>query len=226
MKPNSFLSAILLVVLLLSCGRQDNGVEPINISLTPDMYDATFYEAGETEAVFVVSDLGEPQLSVSPDTNPAISYNPATNKVEWTKLLPLGEHIVTVLAVVEATETTTDLIIRNSLDALFKGGYNFDATSPQATSFFNYVQFRKDNTLILEDEGESPGVGYPGSGTWSVADDTIEFTYSYDINPAIFYTFRGTLTYNDTEAYISGLWYNGSQATEGMERGYFRIALQ
>ena len=80
------------------------------------------------------------------------------------------------------------------------------------------MQFNGNGTLTLDDDG------YNATGTWTMTDDNIiQFTYSYDVAPSTFYTFRGPVVYNTNEAYIDGFFYRGSTVVPGNERGYFRL---
>lgn len=221
MKPTPFLSIFLLCMILISCGRiNDDG--PITITFDQKLYETTFYKAGQTQMPVITSDLGFPEVSVSPGTHYSISYNDAAEVIEWTEELPLGETYVTVVATVDDMEATTEILINNTFDATFIGGYNFNVSSSLNTSSFNYVDFDRDNTLVLETTEE--GVIYRATGTWSMYNNTVEFTYSYDVAPTTFYTFVGNLVYNGIEAYLAGFWYNGAQAgTQDTARGVFRI---
>lgn len=220
MKLKTFLSIIVLSVVVISCSKDDDNNDALSLSFSPNAYDAVFYVPGETEAGTVVSSLGEPEISLAPGTDPAFSYNALTGKVEWSYMLPLGENVATVVAKVGDREATTDILVNNVFQGDFSGGYNYDEGSTALTSVNFALQFNPDGTLLLNDDGA------PGTGTWTRMDNLIEFTWSYDAEPGVFYTFHGeTLVYNAAEAYLSGLWYDGED-TSGAVQGYFRINYQ
>lgn len=234
MKTRTILSVLALCMIVISCGRIDNS-GPVSISFSEDIYEATFYVSGQTEAITITSEIeGEPDITLDPETHPSISYDAATGAIEWTRELPLGPNTVIVIATLESAEARTEVTIDNRFQGAFSGGYNFNPESSLNSSFFNSVQFNSDGTMTLVEDGDDLGIDYEGSGSWvtfaqynEAGNETvIEFTYSYDTAPDTFYTFSGALTYDETEAYISGSWYNGSAVEEGEERGNFNIGFQ
>ena len=231
MKPKIFLTVTILCTLVVSCGRIDNS-GPLSVAFNQETYDAVFYTPGQTDGVLVTSKLaGDPQVSLAEDTHPAISYDADTQTITWTEELPLGQNSVTVVVALEAATATTDIIINNTFEGTFDGGFNTNVESSENTSFFNYVQFDTNGELTLEEDGDGLAIDFRASGIWLLYDEynetgnqtTVEFTYSYDTEPDTYYTFKGALVYDATEAYISGTWNNGSTVQENMPRGNFRI---
>ena len=210
MKLKAFLLIAVLSMFVISCSKDDdNNSEALSISFTPGTYNTAFYVAGETEAGTVTSNIGDPEISVSAETDPSITYNNATGRVEWTEELPLGENVVTVVAAVGSREATTDIIIDNAFQGSFTGGYNFNVGSMNLTSLNYTLQFNSDGTLMVDDDGNM------GEGTWTR--DGSAITASYDFGGATPTTIQANVSYNSMEAFVAGTWYSGAS------QGYFRV---
>lgn len=222
MKVKTLLVCILMLS-MMACKKKDNIVEePLKVSIEPNSYDAAFYTNGETEILKIEPDAVGAVVTLKAGTDPSISYDATTEKVTWTKLLPLGTTVTTIEVIRNAQSATAELTLSNKFQGSFTGGYNFTPANTTLTSINFDLQFLPDSTISVLDDG------FVGNGTWVVDNDKLQvtFTYSYDSAPSTMYSFRGTIIYDDDKAYIEGFWYRDSEIIAGMERGYFKVDLQ
>jgi|GEM_PF-2031820 len=222
MKVKAFLVSILMLS-MMACKKKDNIVEePLKVSIEPNSYDAAFYANGETEILKIEPNAVGAVVTLKAGTDASISYDATSEKVTWTKLLPLGTTVTTIEVIRKAQSATAELTLSNKFQGSFTGGYNFTPANTTLTSINFDLQFLPDSTISVLDDG------YIGNGTWVLDNDKLQvtFTYSYDINPSILYSFRGTINYDDDKAYIEGFWNRGNEIIAGMERGYFKVDLQ
>ena len=214
MKLKTFLSVMIICAVVISCS-DDNDPKPFSISFNPEVYDAVFYTSGETMPATGPLD-GSVEVSLQPGASPEFSYNTASHTVQWTKLLPLGENTVTVVAKRGQEEATATLTINNIFQGYFSGYYQLNG-SPIQHAYT--LQFNSDGTVGVQDVDN----GYEGSGTWQRDGDTITASYVIGNFGAIL-NIAGVLHYNTTEAYVEGLYYldNGDTIPDGI----FRVDIQ
>ncbi len=243
MKLQKFLFATFLSIAFISCGNDDDNPPVAELTVSTDgistTYRTQFYAAGETDVVVVMkgetpvtigNEAGEATITLDPSADPAVTYKPLTNVVEWTNLLPLGEHEVTIIAEVDGEQATKSITIQNRFEGVFNGGANIDPMNIDPNQ-----DFGGNLTLTFEDDGtgsagslemlfEFEGL-HSGEGTWTrdghiISTSAIAFGEEFGF-------FQGTLTHNAEEAFIDGFWYNGvtESIDDAIPQGYFKIDL-
>lgn len=223
MKIKTFIWTAALSAAFIACSKSEDGGElsEFSIRFQPDIYETAFYASGETQPLIITSATGQADMVyLSPSTHSSISYSNSTGKVRWTKMLPLGQTTVTVVAALDNRETITTFKVNNNFQGGFTGGYNYDASTETLTHVNFVAQFNSNGTVAINDDGDL------GTGTWQrMQDNTIRFIFSYNSSPAQNYTYQGPLFYNNNVSYIEGYFYRGSGVVLGQEKGYFRINL-
>ncbi len=218
----NFIAILLVALTICSCSSDDdNNTQQFYLTIDTTEYEAMFYTNGETEAVNLILNGSEPLLALAEGTDESISFNPITLKIEWTKLLPLGDNNVTLIATgTNGEQDQVTVTITNKFQGTFSGGYNFNSNSSIITSTDFMMVLNSDGSLTINDEGNE------GSGSWSINDNVITLTLTYDIATDTYYTFLSTVFYDSAEAFISGLWYDGEIVDNSNLRGYFYLDFQ
>ena len=102
-----------------------------------------------------------------------VSVDANTGVVSWTKDLPLGQTIVVVIAQNSAGQSEAVIILDHVLEGTYKGGYNYDVTSPILTaSNFNMILYN-DGTLGVNNNG------WLGTGMYTRKSNVINCVFSY-----------------------------------------------
>jgi hypothetical protein len=115
-------------LVLCACIRDDDvgALEP-QVSCENTVIDATFFTAGNSE-VPNANWGGEQGVFTLITSVIGLSIDTTTGRLNWSKNLPIGTHIIEISASNSAGETTTNLTINNPFQGVFIGTYD--------TSFF------------------------------------------------------------------------------------------
>jgi len=196
---------ILSILTLTNCSNNDDGSDDItspNVTYSSTIYDATFFQEGNSDAPNLNWNGDQGSFSI---INPisGLTIGTSTGVLNWTKDLPIGKHIVQVLATNSSGQTSSDITINNSLQGVFKGTLNISSTNILDFE----LEFNADGTLIYN--VISATNTEIGTGTWENNGTTIKGILQPASEPQI--EFSGTL-YTDTTPTFIGNVGTGSNA--------------
>ena len=212
---SSFTLFVLLLLTALSCEQIDDlaggGVDKPNVTYPSTSFEADFFQPGSSGSPSI--DWNGDQGTVTLGTTlTGLSINSTTGKLEWTNMLPPGTHDVEVVVANSEGQVVVPVTIMNPLAGTFEGTY--------AGAHDFTLEFDPGGDLIARADGET------ARGNWEITDGELIGYYVYDNYPDIDYSLRADIEQTNTEATISGEYYNGTYTSGSTPVEEFAVSLQ
>ena len=211
----SFTLFLLLLLTALGCEQIDDlaggGVDKPSVTYSSTSFEADFFEPGSSVSPSI--DWNGEQGTVTLGTTLAgLHINSTTGKLEWTKMLPPGTHDVDVVVANSEGQVVVPVTIANPLAGTFDGTY--------AGAYDYTLEFDPSGDLIARADGET------ARGSWEIIDSELIAYYVYDDYPDIDYSLRADIEQTNSEATITGEYYNGTYTTDSTPVEEFTVSLQ
>lgn len=208
----------LLLTTTMGCEQIDQlaggGVDKPSVSYSATTLEADFYQAGNSSAPSL--DWNGEQGSVTLGSSiTGLDINSTTGKLEWTKLLPPGTHMVDVVVSNSEGQVVVPITINNALKGNFEGLYDGDV-------YFGF-DLMADGTLELRANSKSNPD--EASGNWEIDGDEIKGIYAYTGTGSP-YAFKGNLKQTQSKATIQGNWYFDDSFAEAQKGGTFETTYE
>ena len=206
---------VLLLLTALGCEQIDDlaggGIDKPSVTYSSTSFEADFFESGSSSSPSI--DWNGEQGTVTLGTTLAgLRINSTTGKLEWTKMLPPGTHDVDVVVANSEGQVVVPVTITNPLAGTFDGTY--------AGAYDYTLEFDPSGGLIARADGET------ATGSWEIIDSELIAYYAYDAYPDIDYSLRADIEQTNSEATISGEYYNGTYTSGSTPVEEFAVSLQ
>ena len=203
------------LTLIMSCSNEDDSptISSPSVTYASTNLEALFSQIGNSAAPNVNWNGNQGSFSLA-STTEGLNINSTSGVINWTKMLPIGNHNVQVIATNSSGQTTINLTINNPFQGEFIGDYDS----------FNYfsLDFNSNGTINIKANDESnPSLA---SGTWALTGNNILINYSYDNGDD--YSLNGTLSQTPTQASLSGDWFYDFDAVPANQSGIYSVSLQ
>jgi hypothetical protein len=200
------------LILSFSCKKEEeNNIIRPSINYDEGVYNTDFYKTDSTDVPDIDWGGEEGILSLSQQFFD-IKFNDSTGVIIWDKTLELGDYTIVVNAENSAGQTSVNLSLTNEFEGTFVGGFNQDPQSDEIT-FEDYSLIFEPNGTMTVEFGD-----LRGSGTWTREDYVVTAVYQYE-NASSLLSMQFNIIYNETEAFITGYWYEGNQIIETQKEG-------
>jgi len=209
-----YFTLMFIILTLTGCSEDEEQVTTPNVQYSSTNLTADFYTDGNGPTPTI--EWNGNQGSFSLDTNiPGLSVNSSTGQVNYTRLLPPGDHSFNVIAANSAGQINIPFSISNSFSGFFEGTYS--------TSSYFAIDFFEDGTLDLA--ANSSANPDTGTGTYTINGDELIANYMYDNDPSE-YSIKVTVSQTNVDAQLSGSWFFNYDAPPSDEGGPVSLILQ
>lgn len=204
------LITLLAVALLLnlSCSKDNDSVSPepnkvFELSISPETYEANFFESGETNTFNLNTNIGEAsEISILESPNYLFIES---GKLNWTRELPVGRTTAFVRAYNEPNnqESITQITFTNMLRGFFLGSIYISVTGDAGDT--------TDVPLVFDFNNDGSFTYYANSGEQSSTYEITEnnhIVFSIELDETLI-SFNGLLQYIDQEPILAGGYYLG-----------------
>ncbi len=202
------------LTLIMSCSNEDDSPTISNPSVTyaSTNVDAMFSQIGNSAAPTVNWNGNQGSFSLA-STTEGLSINSTSGVLNWTKMLPIGNHNIQVIATNSSGQTTINITINNPFQGEFVGDYG-------SSNYFS-LDFNSNGTINIKANDESnPSLA---SGTWTLTGNNILINYTYDVGGD--YSLNGTLSQTSSQATLNGNWFFDFNAVPANQGGVYSVSL-
>ena len=208
MKSYIRISTTVILGLMLSCSKSDDGPTAApEVSYSQELK-ATFFVEGQSEPPQINwnGDVGKFGLQ---NTVKGISINKENGIISWDKTLPAGNHVVEIAAFNNAGSTSITVTIENLLKGMFRGELfpGVYAVGTQYTLQFNFEEDGNLSGFTIQENAEGDIEGpfeFFGNFTNEMNEIRGSFRYEEVAEPI---PFAGTITNTQQKAVLTGRYF-------------------
>lgn len=205
---------LFLLGMIFSCTKSDETqqVGAPEVSYNENVYQTPFRTMGNSIAP-TISWNGDVGLFSLDKAIQGVSIDFKTGVVSWDGTHPIGEYKIRIIAVNEAQEVQTSVLLQHSFNGNFQGDVDFPEYDP-IVPFRVFFDPNGSGTVSVGENGAPSDFGF-----WTMDGNTISGQYSWsdDLGP---YFIEGELTTTIDGAYIDGHYDEGPVNEES---GVFRV---
>ena len=206
---------VVTFTLFWSCSKNDDPspvIQSPSVSYSSTTLNATSFQAS-TSPVRSLNWNGDQGNFSLGSTLTGLNINSTTGVLNWTNELPIGTHMVQVIAANSAGQTVVTITINNRLEGTFTGVYN-------DVNFFELDFFPNGNFHLRTNDENNPETA---TGTWTITNNTVIANFIFDDSPSL-YSISGDFSIGTTVTY-SGYVFNGYNALPANQRATFTTTL-